>query len=159
MTGDVTVTITTPTDREAVVTREFNAPAHLVFDALTKPELIERWYGPPGSIEHCESDARPGGSWRFVSSVRGRQIVQFGVYKEVNAPARFIRTERWEDWDPGETLVTVDLVEHDGWTTMTQRIVFPSQNVRDVVMKGGLTAKGTSEFYARLDAMLANVDR
>lgn len=156
MTEDTTLTITTPTDREAVVTRRFNAPAALVFDALTKPELITRWYGPPGSIELCESDARPGGSWRFVSNVRGKQIVQFGVYREVDRPQRFVRTERWEDWDPGETLVTVNLVEREGRTTMTQSIVFPSQEVRDVVMKGGLTQKGTDEFYARLDALLAN---
>jgi len=156
MTENITVTITTPSDREAVVTREFNAPAGLVFDALTKPDLIKRWYGPPGSIESCESDARPGGSWRFVSNVRGKQIVQFGIYREVNAPTRFVRTERWEDWDPGETLVTVDLVEERGKTVMTQSIVFPSQEVRDVVMKGGLTPKGTSEFYERLDALLAN---
>ena len=155
MVENITVTITTPTDREAVVTREFNAPARLVFDALTKPDLIERWYGPPGAIESCVSDARPGGAWRFVSNVRGKQVVQFGVYTEVSAPRRFVRTERWEDWDPGETLVTVDLVEARGGTLMTQSIVFPSQEVRDVVMKGGLTVKGTSEFYARLDELLA----
>lgn len=155
MTDNITVTITTPTDREAVVTREFNAPAGLVFDALTKPELIARWYGPPGSIEHCESDARPGGSWRFVTTVRGRQIVQFGVYREVDAPNRFVRTERWEDWDPGETLVTVTLVETGGKTMMTQSIVFPTREVRDVVMQGGLTPKGTSEFYDRLADFLA----
>ena len=157
MTENITVTITTPSDREAVVTREFSAPAGLVFDALTKPDLIKRWYGPPGSIEQCESDARPGGSWRFVSNVRGKQIVQYGVYKEVAAPHRFVRTERWEDWDPGETLVTLELTEAAGKTTMTQRILFPSQEVRDVVLKGGLTLKGTSEFYERLDALLANL--
>jgi uncharacterized protein YndB with AHSA1/START domain len=157
MTENITVTITTPSDREAVVTREFTAPAGLVFDAMTKPELIKRWYGPPGSIESCESDARPGGSWRFVSNVRGRQIVQYGVYKEVVAPHRFVRTERWEDWDPGETLVTVELVARDGVTKMTQRLLFPSQEVRDVVLKGGLTLKGTSEFYERLDALLGSI--
>lgn len=154
MTGNLVVTITTPADREAVVTREFSAPAALVFEALTKPELIKRWYGPPGAIEQCDSDARPGGSWRFVSNMRGKQVVQFGVYREVDAPRRFVRTERWEDWDPGETLVTVDLVEQHGKTLMTQRIVFPSQQVRDVVLKGGLTVKGTSEFYERLDMLL-----
>jgi uncharacterized protein YndB with AHSA1/START domain len=154
MTEAITVTITTPSERETVVTRDFKAPARLVFDALTKPDLITRWYGPPGSIESCESDARPGGAWRFVSQVRGRQIVQFGVYTEVDAPHRFVRTERWEDWDPGETLVTVELVETAGTTTMTQRILFPTQEVRDVVMKGGLTPKGTSEFYERLEALL-----
>jgi uncharacterized protein YndB with AHSA1/START domain len=157
MTDNITVTITTPTDREAVVTREFNAPAGLVFAALTKPDLIKRWYGPPDAVEVCESDARPGGAWRFVSKVRGRSIVQFGVYKDVDAPRRFVRTERWEDWDPGETLVTVDLVEQNGKTTMTQSIVFPSQEVRDVVMKGGLTPKGTSEFYERLDELLGSI--
>ncbi len=158
MTRNITVTITTPSEREAVVTREFNATADQVFAALTKPDLIKRWYGPPGSIESCESDARPGGSWRFVSNVRGRQIVQFGIYTDVSAPTRFVRTERWEDWDPGETLVTVDLVEAGGKTVMTQRIVFPSQEVRDVVMKGGLTVKGTSEFYERLDELLGSIE-
>ena len=157
MTDNITVTITTPSDREAVVTREFDAPAGLVFDALTKPDLITRWYGPPGSVESCESDARPGGSWRFVTNVRGKQIVQYGVYTEVSAPNRFVRTERWEDWDPGETLVYVDLVEARGKTLMTQRIVFPTQEVRDVVLKGGLTPKGTSEFYDRLEALLSNL--
>src|SRR5688572_24104251 len=102
MTENITVTITTPSDCEAVVTRAFNAPAALVFDALTKPELIKKWYGPPRSIEVCESDARPGGTWRFVTKFGGRTIVQFGVYQEVDAPRRFVRTERWEDWDPGE---------------------------------------------------------
>lgn len=155
MTDNITVTITTPSDREAVVTREFTAPAKLVFDGLTRPELITQWYGPPGSIDVCESDVRPGGAWRIVTKVRGRQIVQFGVYQEVDAPRRFVRTERWEDWDPGETLVSVDLVEVHGRTTMTQRLLFPSQEVRDVVMKGGLTPKGTSEFYERLDAFLS----
>ena len=157
MTANLTVTITTPSDREAVITRGFAAAPSLVFDALTKPELIKRWYGPPGSIDVCESDARPGGPWRFESMVRGRKVVQFGVYTEVDAPHRFVRTERWEDWDPGETVVIVDLVERDGRTTMTQRIVFPSQEVRDVVMKGGLTPKGTSEFYDRLEELLGSM--
>ena len=70
------------------------------------------------------------------------------------APDRFVRTERWDDWDPGETLVTTELVEHNGITTMRSSMVFPSQEVRDVVLKGGLTQKGTDEFYARLDELL-----
>ncbi|HWI19304.1 MAG TPA: SRPBCC domain-containing protein [Vicinamibacterales bacterium] len=157
MTEEITVTITTPTEREVVVTRDFAAPAALVFDALTKPELIKRWYGPPNALEVCESDPRPGGTWRFVSNVRGKSIVQFGIYKEVDAPRRFVRTESWEDWDPGETFVTVDLVERHGTTTMTQSIVFPTQEVRDVVLKGGLTPKGTSEFYGRLEELLGSI--
>lgn len=157
MTDHITVTITTPSDREAVVTREFNAPRALVFDAMTKPELITRWYGPPGAIEVCESDTRPGGAWRFVSRVRNKLVTQFGIYTEVDAPARFVRTERWEDWDPGETIVTLELVEQGGKTLMTQRMLFPSQEVRDVVLKGGLTPKGTSEFYDRLEVLLREI--
>ena len=86
MMDNITVTIETPTDREVVVTRVFDAPRQLVFDALTRPDLIKRWYGPPGSIEVCESDARPGGSWRFVCRMRGKVIAQYGVYREVEAP-------------------------------------------------------------------------
>ena len=157
MTDNITVTIETPAVREVVVTRVFEAPRRLVFDAMTKPELIKRWYGPPGAIEVCESDARPGGAWRFVSKVRNKLVTQFGVYREVTAPSRFVRTERWEDWDPGETLVTLELTEAAGKTTMIQRMVFPTQEVRDVVLKGGLTPKGTSEFYDRLDALLGSM--
>jgi len=157
MTENITVTIDTPTDREVVVTRVFEAPRRLVFDAMTKPELIKRWYGPPGAIEVCESDARPGGAWRFVSKVRNKLVTQYGVYREVTAPSRFVRTERWEDWDPGETLVTLELTEAAGKTTMIQRMVFPAQEVRDVVLKGGLTPKGTSEFYERLDVLLGSM--
>lgn len=157
MTEDITVTITTPSDCEVIVTRTFAARRALVFEAMTRPELIKRWYGPPGAIEVCESDLRVGGAWRFVSKVNGKLVAQFGVYREVQAPVRFVRTERWEDWDPGETLVTLELDEARGTTTMTQRIVFPSQEVRDVVMKGGLTPKGTSEFYDRLEALLGSM--
>ena len=157
MTESITVTIETPTDREVVVTRVFDAPRQLVFDTLTRPDLIKRWYGPPGAIEVCESDARPGGAWRFVSKVRDKLVTQYGVYREVTAPGRFVRTERWEDWDPGETLVTLELTEAAGKTTMIQRMVFPTQEVRDVVLKGGLTPKGTSEFYDRLEALLGSM--
>jgi uncharacterized protein YndB with AHSA1/START domain len=154
MTSEATVTIETPADREVVVTRGFDAPRRLVFDAFTTPELIKRWYGPPGSLEICESDARPGGSWRFVMKRNNKTVGQYGTYREVSAPDRFVRTERWEDWDPGETLVTTVLTEHAGKTTIVMRIVFPSQEVRDVVLKGGLTQKGLTEFYAGLDALL-----
>ena len=157
MTENITVTITTPSDREAVVTREFNAPAGLVFDALDEAGSHQALVRPAGIDRAVRKRCAAGGSWRFVSNVRGKQIVQYGVYKEVAAPHRFVRTERWEDWDPGETLVTVDLVVRNGKTTMTQSIVFPSQEVRDVVMKGGLTPKGTSEFYERLDALLGSM--
>ena len=155
MTDNITVTITTPSDREAVVTRDFNAPAALVFDAITKADLIKRWYGSPGSIDSCESDPRVGGSWRFAFTVGGKQMAKYGIYDEIDPPRRFVRTERYEGWDAYEARMTVELVERNGKTTMTQSFLFPTKELRDEVMKIGLTVKGMSAFYERLDALLA----
>jgi len=157
MTENITVTITTPSDREAVVTREFNAPAALVFDAVTKPELIKRWYGPDGSLDACESDPRVGGAWRFAFTVNGRQMAKYGVYNEIDPPRRFVRTERFEGWDAYEALLTVELVERNGRTTLTQHFLFPTQELRDAIMKTGLTPAGMSAFYERLDVLLASL--
>lgn len=156
MTENITVTITTPSARETVVTREFNAPAALVFAAVTKAALIARWYGPPGSLDACESDVRIGGAWRFAFTVAGKQMAKYGVYKEIDPPRRFVRTERYEGWDIGEILMTVDLVERNGKTTMTQHFLFPTQEVRDLLMQAGLQPQAMSAFYERLDAMLSS---
>ena|SRR4026207_1240697 len=157
MTDNITVTITTPSVREAVVTREFNAPAALLFDAVTKADLIKRWYAAGGTIDVCESDPRPGGAYRFAFTVGGKQMAKFGVYKEFDPPRRFVRTERYEGWDGYEALMTVELVERNGKTTMTQSFLFPTQELRDSVMKVGLTPQGMSAFYERLDVLLASL--
>jgi uncharacterized protein YndB with AHSA1/START domain len=157
MSETITVTITTPSDREAVVTRDFNAPASLVFDAVTKADLIKRWYGAHGSVDSCESDVRVGGAWRFAFTVNGRQMAKYGVYTEVDPPRRFVRTERFEGWDEYEAVMTVELVERNGKTTMTQAFLFPTQELRDVVMKTGLTPQGMSAFYERLEALLGSM--
>jgi uncharacterized protein YndB with AHSA1/START domain len=155
MIENITVTITTPSDREVVVTREFNAPAAIVFDAVTKADLIKRWYGPPGSLESCESDPRVGGSWRFASRVGANQMVKYGVYKEMDPPRRFVRSERYEGWDSGEIVMTVDLAERNGKTTLTQRFLFPTPEIRDTIMKMGMTPQAMSAFYERLEALVA----
>jgi uncharacterized protein YndB with AHSA1/START domain len=157
MTENITVTITTPSDREAVVTREFNAPAALVFEAVTKADLITRWYGPAGSLDSCESDPRVGGAWRFAFTAGGRQMAKYGIYNEIDPPRRFVRTERFEGWDEYEALLTVEFVERNGKTTMTQSFLFPTQELRDQVMKMGLTPQSMSAFYERLDALLASL--
>lgn len=157
MTDNITVTITTPSPREAVVTREFNAPAALVFDAVTQPDLIKRWYGPAGFLDSCESDPRVGGSWRFAFTTAGKQMAKYGVYNEIDAPRRFVRTERYEGWDDYEAVMTVDFVERNGKTTMRQHFLFPTQELRDQVMQMGLTPQSMSTFYERLDSLLADV--
>lgn len=154
-TEKITVTITTPSDREAVVTREFNAPAALVFDAVTKAELIARWH--PGAADFCSSDPRVGGAWRFGFTAAGKTMVRFGVYKEFDPPRRFVRTEAWEGVDAPETIMTVELVERDGKTTLTQHVLFASREARDAIMKAGLTPQGMSSFYARLDELLGSM--
>jgi len=140
MTSGETLQISTPSDREVMVTREFDARPSLVFDALTKPELLKRWYGPEGwSLDICEVDLKVGGKWRFVSSKpNGKKIGQYGVYQEIVHGERLVNTEAWEDWDAGETLVTTILTEENGKTKYTSTILFPSREVRDTVLKSGL---------------------
>ncbi|HJX93421.1 MAG TPA: SRPBCC family protein [Pyrinomonadaceae bacterium] len=151
-----TLTITTPSDREVMLTREFDAPATMVFDALTKPEWLKRWYGPAGwTLVVCDIDLQVGGAWRFVvRQPAGKEIGQRGVYQEIDIPNRIVNTESWEDWDAGETLVTTVLTESDGKTIFQCAILFPSQEVRDTVVKAGLE-HGAKEGYDKLAEVLA----
>jgi len=156
MSPATSVIITTPSDREVVLERVFDAPRELVFDALTKPDLLRRWYGPAGwSLIGCEIDLRVGGKWRFVSRrPDGKTIGQHGVYREIVPGQRLVNTESWEDWDPGETLVTVELTERGGKTTLRSTALFPSKEVRDTVLKSGMEP-GAAELYDKLAALLA----
>lgn len=152
-----TLQVATPTPRETVLTREFDAPRDLVFDALTKPDLLRRWYGLPGwTMVVCEVDLRVGGEFRFVSRRdKGKDVGQRGVYREIAPPERIVNTEWWEDWDAGECLVTTVLKEHDGRTTMTSSVLYPSQEVRDTILESGLK-HGATALYGQLDEFLAS---
>ena len=156
MSSTGTVRIATPTDREVVVTRVFDAPRQLVFDALTRPELLKRWlFAPDRSLAICEIDLRVGGSFHFVFSGPGKKDVGTrGSYQEIVPGERIVNDEWWDDWDAGKTLTTTILVEQDGKTTFTSTMLFPSQEVRDTVLKSGL-GHGVRENYDRLDALLA----
>jgi uncharacterized protein YndB with AHSA1/START domain len=158
MRDSAPVTITTPTPREVVVTRVFNAPRRLVFDALTKPELLQRWLEAPSrSMVVCEIDLRVGGAFRFVWSGPGRSDVgMYGVYREIVRPERIVRTEAWEDWDAGESLDTTVLVEREGKTTFTSTMLFPSQEVRDTVLQSGLS-RSAGQSYDKLAYLLASL--
>lgn len=147
--------ITTPSDREVVITRAFRATRQLLFDASTKPELLKRWLVAPGRImEVCDVDLRPGGAYRYVWRGPGRKDVgMHGVYREVTAPERFVRTEAWEDWDAGETLVTTTLTENDGLTILSTTVLFPSREVRDSVLKSGLE-HGANDSFDKLEGLL-----
>jgi uncharacterized protein YndB with AHSA1/START domain len=152
-----TLQVTTPTDREIAMTRVFNAPRHLVFDALTKPELVSQWLlGPPGwSMPVCEIDPRVGGAYRFQwRGPDGEEMGTRGVCREIRPPERFVATERFDDpWYPGESLVSYSLAEQDGVTTLTLTVRYESREARDGVLKTPME-KGVAMSYDRLAELL-----
>lgn len=150
--------VTVPSEREVALTRIFDAPREMVFDALSRPELLRRWYGPPGwSLIVCEIDLRVGGAWRFVTrQPQGKEIGQHGVYREIVRPERLVNTESWEDWDVGEVLVTAELNESGGRTTLTNTMLFPTRQVRDALLESGMT-RGAAETYGKLEDLLGEL--
>src|SRR5678815_3896394 len=153
-----TVKVTTPSDCEIVLTRVFDAPRQLVFEAFSKPELLKRWFGPRGwSLVVCEVDFRVGGGFRFVlRGPDGSQMGMRGVYREIVPPERSIHTESFDDY-PGESQVTTVLVEQGGKTTLTATVLAASREARDAVIKSGME-HGAAETYDRLAELLATAE-
>jgi uncharacterized protein YndB with AHSA1/START domain len=154
-----TLQITPSGDRELVMTRVFDAPRRLVYDAHTKPELVRQWLlGPPGwTMPVCEMDVRVGGTYRWVwkSERDGTTMGMGGVYREVKAPERLVSTEKFDEaWYPGESLNTLVLVEKAGQTTLTQTMRYESREAREAVVKSGME-KGVAASYDRLEEVLA----
>jgi uncharacterized protein YndB with AHSA1/START domain len=143
------------------MTRRFDAPRHLVFDALTKPELLRRWLlGPPGwAMVVCEVELRIGGSYRYVwrHETDGTQMGMGGVYREVAPPERLVTTEAFDEpWYPGEALLTSTLDEREGQTSLTIIIRYESRAARDAVLESSME-HGASASYDRLADLLATL--
>ena len=151
-----TLKVNTPTDREIVMTRVFDAPRRMVFDAFSKPELLKRWFGPWGwCLVVCDVDLRVGGSFRFVMrGPDGREMGMRGVYREIVAPERSVHMESFDDY-PGESQVTAVFAEQRGKTTLTATVLYPSKEVRDAVIKSGME-HGAAESYDKLAELLAS---
>jgi len=148
-------------DREIVITRAFDAPRKLVFDAFTKPELVKQWLlGPDGwSMPVCEIDLKVGGKYRYVwrRDKDGTEMGMGGGYREIVAPERVVATEKFDQsWYPGEAVGTFVLVEQGGRTTLTQTILYESREARDGVLKSGME-KGVVASYDRLAKLLEKV--
>ena len=161
MTNAGKLQITTPTDREIAMTRVFNAPRRLVFDALTKPELVRQWLlGPPGwSMPVCEIDLRVGGKYRYVwrRISDGTDMGMGGVYREIVALERIVATEKFDQaWYSGEAVGTSVLVEQGGKTTLTQTILYDSRETRDAVLKSPMET-GVRASYDRMAELLATM--
>ena len=144
-------TFTTPSDTEAAMTRVFDAPRSLVWEAWTNPAHVPHWLlGPEGwTMPVCEIDLRPGGEWHFVwRRADGTEMEMRGAYREVTPPERLVSTESWGgDWP--ETVNTLVLSEEDGKTTITQTVLYPSREARDAAMETGMK-DGASVSFDRL---------
>ena len=157
--------VTLPSDREVRVTRQFNAPRQLLWDAHTKPELMQKWcFGPPGwSMPVCEMDVRESGKyrWRWKSDEDGKEFGFYGAFSEVKAPSRIVHDQYF---DPGDMdyampvgdpcIITLELSEANGVTTLTNTMRFVSKQARDQAIATGMT-DGMEMGYARLDEMFA----
>jgi uncharacterized protein YndB with AHSA1/START domain len=158
MTNPGNLKLTTRGDREIVITRTFDAPRKLVFDAFTKPELVKQWLlGPDGwSMPVCEIDLKVGGKYRYVwrRNKDGTEMGMGGVYREIVVPERIVATEKFDQsWYPGEAVGTFVLTELGEKTTLTQTILYESREARDGVLMSDME-KGIVASYDRLADLL-----
>jgi uncharacterized protein YndB with AHSA1/START domain len=141
-----TATVTLPTDEQILITREFNAPKHLVYRAFTTPELVRRWWhAKRGEVTICEIDLRVGGNWRYVMVADGGLEVGFhGEYREIVPNERIVSTEIYEGLpegvseEQGATVNTATFAEVDGRTTLTILVQAPSKESRDAIIDSGM---------------------
>jgi uncharacterized protein YndB with AHSA1/START domain len=153
--------VTTPSDQEIRMTRLFDAPRSLVFEAMTKPEHVRRWWGCLGegySVSVCEIDLRPGGRWRFVSRHPRGEAAFHGEYREIAPPSRLVFTEIFEEFPDSESVVTTEFTEEGGKTRLTATVRYPSLDVRDAVIASGM-ASGAAISYDRLEDLVAELQR
>ncbi len=155
--------VTARGEREIVMTRTFNAPRHLVFEAFTRPDLIKRWLiGPDGwSMPVCEVDLKVGGRYRYVwrYDKDGKEMGMGGAFNEITPPERIVVTERFDDaWYDGEAIITMLFIEQGSSTQFTQTMLYQSRAARDGVLKSPME-KGVAQSYTRLDQMLASIAR
>ena len=137
-----TAKVTTPADNQILITREFNAPKHLVWRAYTTPDLVKRWWaGENGTVTSAEIDLRVGGRWRYVMDAGGAEVAFHGEFREIEAPDRLVNTEAYEgipEPDEHAGLVTVTLTEKDGRTLMEMLCDYRDQTDRDAVIASGM---------------------
>jgi uncharacterized protein YndB with AHSA1/START domain len=154
----MTAKVTTPSDREIRIEREFDAPRDRVFALMTDPKLVPEWYGPRDMttvVDHM--DVRPGGSWRFVAkSSDGSEMAFHGEYREVTPPERLVQTFGWEGMPGHASVETAVFEEIDGGRTkITVTSVFETTEDRDGMLGSGMES-GMNETYDRFDELLAS---
>ncbi|HKO94173.1 MAG TPA: SRPBCC family protein [Polyangiaceae bacterium] len=156
-----TFTVTTPSDQEIRMTRLFDAPRQLVFDAMTKPEHVKQWWGRLGegySVPVCEVDLRVGGAWRFVNRHPHGEVAFYGEYREITPPSRVVFTEIFEQFPDTVSVVTAVLTEEGSKTRLTATVRYPSLEVRDMVIASGMS-RGAGISYDRLEDLVVSLQR
>ena len=140
MTTSGTASVTLPTDQQILITREFDAPKHLVYRAWTTPELVKRWWsGHRGEVTLAEIDLRVGGRWRYVMMAEGGFEVGFhGEYREIVENERIVNTEVYEGFPDGEALNTLTFTEVDGRTILEVLVQHSSKEHRDAHIDSGM---------------------
>jgi uncharacterized protein YndB with AHSA1/START domain len=147
-TSSGTATVSLPTDEQILITREFDAPKHLVYEAYTTPELVKRWWNAKrGEVTTCEIDLRVSGKWRYVLVTSdGFEVGFHGEYREIVPNERLVSTETYEGMPEGvpeeqaTTLNTATFTEQDGRTTLTILVQAPSKESRDAIIESGMEA-------------------
>ncbi len=142
MASSGTATVTLPTDEQILITREFDAPRHLVYKAWTTPELVKRWWsGGHGDVTIAEIDLRVGGTWRYVMVAnKGFEVGFHGEYREIVPDERIVSTEVYEGMPEGEALNTLTLTEADGRTTLSILVQHSCKEHRDAHINSGMEA-------------------
>ena len=160
-------TLERTSDRELVITRTFNGPARIVFDAWTKPELVKRWWAPKSlcvSIVSVDADVRVGGRYRYVLKPREHDEFAFtGTYREVTPHSRLVYTTNYEPkgappaTEAEAAIVTITFAERGGKTHLVSHEMYPSKEVLDMVIASGME-RGMRETMDQLDELVASLD-
>jgi len=150
--------VTLPADDQILITREFDAPKHLVYKAWTTPELVERWWhANRGEVKSIEIDLRVGGGWRYVMETPdGVEVGFHGEYRELVPNERIVSTEVYEGFPDGEAVDTLTLTEEDGRTTMTVLVQHQSKQHRDAHIESGME-DGMQEALDLLEQVAASL--
>jgi uncharacterized protein YndB with AHSA1/START domain len=149
-------TVTTPSADEIRLTRLFDAPPALLFEAMTRPEHVREWWGRLGhgySVPVCEIDLRVGGKWKFVNRHPKGEAVFYGEYLEIDAPGRIVFTEIFAEFPESVSVVTGEYVAEGDKTRMTVTARYPSAEIRDMVIASGMS-RGAGLSYDRLDDLV-----
>jgi uncharacterized protein YndB with AHSA1/START domain len=155
MTNSQSAKLTFPSDTQILITRDFAAPKHLVYKAVTTPELVKKWWNAKrGEVTVCEIDLRVGGKWRYVMQTPdGFEVGFHGEIRELVPNERVVQTEAYEgapDPDNNATVNTMTLAENDGVTTLTVLVDCPNEMVRNAIVESGMEA-GLQDAYDLLE--------